>query len=597
MRIFFIFFFLIIVFSCNNNNNFSENETQTFPKGNIFRYNQTGGLTSLDPAFARVRANIWACTQLYNGLVRFSGKDLSMKYELAEKYELSKDGKVYTFTLKKGVFFHDNPCFPNGKGREMKASDFVYSFNRILKDGTGAWVFRDKVLKAKPLENSEKESKSNETKSQELKNQENKNQELKNDPKSQEIKKPEIIISDTAFKAVDDYTLRIYLEKPFPAFLQMLATPYTAVIPYEAIEKYKKDFRKNPVGTGAFLMRNGLWDERNKLILHKNPNYWKKDAKNQKLPYLDAVEVSFIEDRTVEFNTFFDGKLDLIANLSEVSRDQILEKSTGKVKERFAGKFKVVKNPYMMTEFIGFYQDTTILKDLKNPLLHPKVRQALNYAINRKGLLQALRNNLGIVGDFGVLPKAFPNFDSTKVNGYAYNPPKAQELLKEAGFPNGENLPIITLNTYQSDREVAEYLQKDWEQIGVKVNIELNHPASHSEKVEQGKLQMFRFSWIADYPDAENFLGMFYSPNFTPIGSNKTHFKNEVFDKLFQETSQMPLGKGRNPNYQKLNQIIMENSPVAVLYYDEVLRLCQNRVLYLEADALNSLLLETVKVK
>jgi peptide/nickel transport system substrate-binding protein len=195
------------------------------------------------------------------------------------------------------------------------------------------------------------------------------------------------------------------------------------------------------------------------------------------------------------------------------------------------------------------------------------------------------------------LPKAFPNFDSTKVNGYVYDAPKAQELLKEAGFPNGENLPILTLNTYQSDREVAEYLQKDWEQIGVKVQIDLNHPASHSEKVEQGKLQMFRFSWIADYPDAENFLGMFYSPNFTPVGSNKTHFKNEIFDKLFQETSLMPLGKNRNPNYQKLNQIIMENSPVAVLYYDEVLHLRQNRVLDLEADALNNLLLETARVK
>ncbi len=550
--------------ACGNSNNFSENEIQTFPKGNIFRYNQTGGLTSLDPAYARIRANIWACTQIYSGLVRYSGKNLSLKYELADKHELSADGKVYTFTLKKGIFFHDNACFPNGKGREMKAKDFVFAFNRILQEGTGAWIFKDKILR-----------------------NEEKNAENKMTSK----------ISDTAFRAIDDYTLRIYLHKPFPAFLQMLATPYAVVVPQEAVDKYKKDFRKNPVGTGAFLMKNGLWDERNKLVLHKNPNYWKKDAKNQKLPYLDAVEVSFIEDRTVEFNTFFDGKLDLIANLSEVSRDQILEKSTGKIKERFAGKFNVVKHPYMMTEFMGFYQDSLALLDKQNPFSNLKVRQALNYAINRKGMLQALRNNLGIASDFGVLPKAFPNFDSTKVQGYAYNTPKAQELLKEAGFPNGENLPILTLNTYNSDREVAEYIQKDWEQIGVKVKIELNHPATHSEKVEQGKLQLFRFSWIADYPDAENFLGMFYSPNFTPTGSNKTHFKNAIFDKLFQETSLMPLGKIRNTNYQKLNQIVMENSPVIALYYDEVLHLRQNRVLDLEADAMNNLLLENVRLK
>ncbi|MCU0445718.1 MAG: ABC transporter substrate-binding protein [Microscillaceae bacterium] len=518
----------------------------------IFRYNQTGGLTSLDPAYANKRSNVWACSQIYNGLFSFS-KNLDTHPEIVKEWDISPDGRTYTFTIKSDVYFHDNECFTNGRGREVKAEDFVYSFKRIMKEGTGSWIFNDKVLKN--LDGS---------------------------------------ISDTCFKAVNDYTFKVYLKRRFPAFLQILAMPYTFVVPKEAVEKYGKDFRANPVGTGPFMVRKGAWDEKNTLAMTKNTKYWKKDIKGNQLPYLDAIQVSFVEDRNTEFLNFFDGKLDFVANISETSRDQILEKN-GEIKEKFAQKFKVEKIPYLLTEYVGFLLEGNDEKS--NPFLNKKVRQALSYAVNRKGMVSFLRNGVGMPGDYGVIPFALPSFDSTKVVGYPYSQKKAQELLKEAGYPGGQGLPQLKLYTYSSDKEYAEYLQKDWKALGIDVKIEMNQFATHQEMVDNGKVTLFRGSWIGDYPDAENFLAMFYSKNFAPQGPNKTHFKNAEFDKYFEEAHETDNLFTRYEDYLKMDQLVMSEAPMIILYYDEIIHLKQGYVIGLEADPMNNLILEAVDIK
>ncbi len=539
---------LMSFWACTGSNSGSQSGQGS--KQKTFRYNQTGGLSSLDPAFASTRANVWAVTQIYNGLFDFT-KNLDPHKALAKEYEISPDGKVYTFTIKDGIYFHDNPCFPNGKGREVKAEDFVRSFKRLLTLGTGKWIFADKVLKAS-----------------------------------------DGVPSDTCFRVVNDHTFKIYLQRRFPAFLHILATPYTYVVPEEAIDKYGDDLGRNPVGTGPFMLKKGYWDEKNKMVLHKNPKYWKNDPKtNTPLPHLDVVEVTFVEDRNTEFNMFYKGDLDLVVNLSEQSREIVLEK-TGEVKEKFAGKFKVEKIPYMLTEYIGFKVD-----DASSPFSKLKVRQALNYAVNRKGLISVLRHGLGVAGEAGFVPIALPSFDSTQVKGYAYNPKKAEELLKEAGFPGGQGLPSLTLYTYTTDKEIAEYLQKDFEKIGVKIKIEMNKFSAHNTMVKEGKAGMYRASWIGDYPDAENFLALYYSKNLTPNGPNTTKFSNPEYDKLFEEAHETDNPFTRFADYHKMDKILMENSPVIVLYYDEILHMKQNYVVGLEADVMNNLMLENVNIK
>ena len=536
---------LNILFSCK-----TKDKTLTDKK--IFQYNQPEALSSLDPAFARNQANIWAIMQLFNGLIELND-ELKPVPAIARAWEISADGLKYTFHLRPQVFFHPHPAFPGGKGRVVTAADFVYSFKRILDPGTastGSWVFKGKVLEDATG-----------------------------------------TIADTCFSAPNDSTLFIYLKEPFIAFPEILSMPYCAVVPREVTEKYGKDFREHPVGTGPFLFK--LWDEGNAVVMHKNPNYWKKDENGQRLPYLDAVQISFINDRKMEFLTFQQKKLDFLSGIRGSSKDLILNKD-GTLQEEFAQKFNLDKSPYLNTEYIGFQLDPTNLRGSQGAIRDKRVRQALNYALNKKELVVYYRNNLGIPGHSGMVPPSLPSYDENKVTGYAYNPVKARELLKEAGF-NTRNPLRITLNTVAEHKEIAEFMQKKWSEVGVIAEISISQAAAHQESVDNGRSAFFQKSWFGDYPDGENFLALFYSPNFSPKGPNKTHFQNKQFDRLYEKAKLEQNPEKRYALYREMDKIVVEESPVIVLFYDEVVILTQKNIQGLKADPMNLLKLEKVK--
>lgn len=518
----------------------------------VFRYNQPEALSSLDPAFARNQANIWATTQLYNGLVELD-QELKIGPAIAREWEVSEDGKSYTFYLRNDVFFHDSEVFPGGKGRRVTAHDFEYSFKRIVDPATastGAWIFNDKVLT-----------------------------------------NADGAISASAFQAVNDSTFKVYLNEPFIAFLEILTMPYAYVVPREAVAAYGKDFRAHPVGTGPFTF--SLWDEGNAIVMHRNPNYWKKDEAGSQLPYLDAVQISFITDRKSEFLTFMQGKLDFLSGIREGSRDLILN-NDGTLQEDFQGKFVVQKVPYLNTEYIGFQLDPANLKD-QNPALQDKrVRQALNYAINKREMIAYFRNNIGLPGHSGMVPPSLPSYNDSLVRGYAYNPKKALALLQEAGFTPQRPLQM-RLGTVVEHKELAEYMQKKWAELGVKVQIDINQSPAHQEAVDNGRSPFFMKSWLGDYPDAENYLALFYSKNFSPGGPNKTHFADAEFDRLYEKAKLERDVKRRWALYQQMDKIVVEESPVIVLYYDEVVRLTQNNIEGLVANPMNMLKLERVR--
>ena len=220
----------------------------------VFRYNESAGITSLDPAFSRSIENIWAVNQLFNGLVQMDDK-LNVKPCIAKSWEISDDGLVYTFHLRNDVFFHDHVIFKDSVGRKVLASDFVNSFLRLTSPeitSPGEWIFNniDKSLKSSYL----------------------------------------------GFVATNDTTLQIYLQKTFPPFLGLLTMQYCSVIPEEIADFYGNDFRNHPIGTGPFQFK--IWKENEKLILVKNNNYFEKDGENT-LPYLDAVSISFIKDNII----------------------------------------------------------------------------------------------------------------------------------------------------------------------------------------------------------------------------------------------------------------------------------------------------------
>ena len=537
---------MLALFSCNNNQ-------QQFSDKKVFRYNQADGLSSLDPAFARNQANIWATSQIYNGLFELSDELYPVK-SMVDSWDITENGTRYVFKLQQGIHFHDSEIFENGKGREVTAHDFVYSFNRILDPATastGVWIFNDK---AKKDENGD--------------------------------------VSSDWVKALDDYTLEIKLEKPFGAFLEILTMPYAYVVPKEAIEKYGKDFRVHPVGTGPFVFKS--WDEGNNLVLLKNENYWKSDEAGKKLPYIDAIQVSFISDKTQELLTFQQKKLDFISYSGQANNIDLILNKDGSIREEFAGSFVVEKVPYMNTEYIGICMDSTLYEDKNHPFLNKKFRQAMNFAINREEMLKHVLNSLGKPGFNGIIPPAVNGYDISKVSGYTYDPQKAETLLKDAGYPQGKGLPELKLHTTIHSKPYVEYLQKQWEAIGIKVDIEINPVATHQELIDNNRVHFFRGSWLGDYPDGENYLAMFYSQNFSSAGPNKTHFKSERFDELYQKAREETDGFKRLDYYVAMDKIIIEEAPVIVLFYDEALRISQNNVVGLEPNPMNVLKLEKV---
>ena len=532
------FTFLIMLSACTQGN--FEDSGMT-----VFRYNESAGLTSLDPAFARDQANIWATNQLFNGLVQLD-ESLKAKPCIAKSWEISADGLIYTFHLRTDVQFHSDPSFGKNVIRKVIASDFVYSFKRLSDEKTaspGAWVL-EKVNKG-----------------------------------------------ENAFSAPNDSTFIIRLSAPFPPFLGLLSMQYCSVVPHEAVEKYGSDFRQHPVGTGPF--RFGMWKEGVKLVLLKNNHYF-ESGKDGPLPYLDAVAVTFIIEKQSAFLEFIKGNLDFISGIDASYKDELLT-NKGELRAKYTSSINLSKQPYLNTEYLGILIDTNFEAAAKSPLRHQLIRQAISYGFDRVKMMRYLRNNIGKPGLAGFVPAGIPWFDQQKVEGYSYDPVRAMQLLEKAGYPGAKGLPPITLTTNASYLDLCRYIQSQLGEIGIQVKIDVTPPATLREMIAQSKVSFFRGSWIADYPDAENYLSLFYSPNFCPAGPNYTHFKSGTFDRLYNESTRETNDSLRGLKYMQMDRLLMEQAPVIVLYYDEVLRFTRKNISGLGSNPLNLLTLKHVK--
>jgi len=503
------------------------------------------GLTSMDPAFSRNQNAIWATNQIFNGLVQIDDS-LVTRPCIAKSWEADTIGTTYTFHLRNDVYFHDDPHFAGGKGRKVVAQDFVYSLGRLIDPkvaSSGSWIFSDKVH------------------------------------------------GKQDFIAVNDSTFQIRLKQPFPPLLSMLTAQYCSVVPKEVVEFYGKDFRNHPVGTGPFQFK--YWKEGEVLVLLKNPHYWEKDSTGKQLPYLDAIRSTFIADKQTGFMEFIKGKLDFYNDIDGSYRDDILSKS-GHITSKYKGKFIINTRPYLNTLYMGMLVDTTLAIVKNSPLKIKKVRQAINYAINKDKMTKYLRNSLGTPGSSGFIPKGMPGFDAQQVKGYSYDPEKARRLLAEAGFPNGKGMPEIVLHTTVGYRNLIEYVQGELNRIGINTRVEIVQGSSLRELVGKNGVNFFYGTWIADYPDGENYLSVFYSKNKIPYGPNYTGFNNKAFDKLFEQSYHVKDNAKRYALYRQMDNLVMQESPVVVLYYDKLVNLYQNNITGYSNNAQNLLILKRV---
>ncbi|MCR4965265.1 MAG: ABC transporter substrate-binding protein [Bacteroidales bacterium] len=513
----------------------------------IFHYNESGGIQTLDPAYSSGQAVIWATNQLFNGLVELDDS-MHIVPSIAKNWEISEDGCTYTFNLRNDVCFHNTDFYPFETKRYVKASDFVYSFGRIL-DGDvaspGAWVFQ------KVKRNAD---------------------------------------GTPCFEALNDTTFQITLSEAFPPFLGILTMKYCSVVPKEVVEHYGKDFRNHPVGTGPFKFQ--LWQEGVKMVLRKNPDYFEKDEKGQQLPYLDAIAISFIVDKQSVFMEFMKGSIDFMSGVEACYKDALLTKE-GELNPEYKDEITLITGPYLNTEYLGF-----MLKDngKDNPLLNKKIRQAINYGFDREKMMKFLRNNVGYAGTSGFIPMGMESFNPERVKGYDYNPKKAAELLAEAGYPHGKGLPSISVAVSANYADLCQYIQHELSEIGIDLKLDVTQGAQQREMMRNYQLPFFRGSWICDYPDAENYLALFYSKNLQPVGSNYTHYVNKNFDKIYEASQRCTDQDERNEYYTRMDSMLMEDAPVVVLYYDKVVRFTRKEVTGMGINPINLLDLRRVKI-
>ena len=511
----------------------------------VFRYNEAANITTLDPAFARDQAIIWATNQLFNGLVQLND-NLEVLPCIARGWEISNSGTRYLFHLRTDVMFHNSPAFKNVASRKVTAQDFVYSFSRILDPAVaspGAWIF--------------------------------------NWVQNQKGEKP--------FIALDDSTLVINLNRPFPPFLGLLTMQYCSVIPHEAIDYYKSDFRRNPVGTGPFQFK--IWQEGVKLVLLKNPSYF-ETVKGERLPYLDAVAITFVADKQSAFLEFIKGNADFLSGIDPAYKDELLTPE-GTLQKKYSGRLRLITQSYLNTEYLGFVVNQGGPSAQPNLVLNKAIRKAINIAFDRRKMIRYLRNNIGTPGLQGITPKGLPSFDSTVIYN-EFNPDLAEKLLAESGHPKGKGLKPIVLTSTADYLDICKYIQHQVQKIGIDLRIEISPPAAVKEMKAMANLPFFRASWIADYPDAENYLSMFYSRNFCPKGPNYTHFSNPGFDQLYEKSLSTVNDSARLSFYRQMDRILMEEVPVVILYYDQVLRFTQLNVEGLGSNPMNLLTLKYV---
>ena len=524
----------------------------------IFKYNESAGILTLDPIYAKDLPHIWTCNQLFNSLVAFDDQ-MNLVPMVAKSWDISEDGKTYTFHLRNDVQFHEDTCFKvkaevlepavpeatrkveGPTSRFVTAQDFVYSFNRVVDkslSSPGLWIFSS-------------------------------------------VKQ---VDDRCAFTALDDTTFQIELSKPFPPFLGILSMTYASVVPHEAVEYYGDNFRSHPVGTGPFKFQ--YWKENVKLVFRKNPNYFECDEAGERLPYIDAVSISFLIDKQVAFLEFIKGKFDFMSGIDARYKDELLTYD-GQLRKKYVNKIELITEPYLNTEYFSFFIDPN---DPLGPDRARALRQAVSLCIDREKMLRYLRNGIGEPGTGGMIPVGLPGHSSTI--GYGYDLKQAQRLVAE----NHLEGYLLQLSTVADYADIGKFVQSQVEQIGLQCKMEVMPPATMRSMRTNGSLQFFRSSWVADYPDAENYLSLFTTSNFAPSGPNYTHYTNPKYDKLFDKALLCNDLEQRAQYYTEMDSLMMQDAPVVVLFYDEVLRFVNKRVTNMGSNPTNLLDLRRVRM-
>lgn len=500
----------------------------------IFRYNLPNNVTSLDPAFAKNRNNIWVVDHLYSTLVQFDDQ-MNIIPDLASSWEVSEDGLNYTFYLRDSVMFRGNSGLEIH--RPLNSQDVQYSLERLLDPqvkSPGSWILSGRLDETRP------------------------------------------------FSTPDDLTFVIHLNQPFPAMLGILTMQYCSVVCQEAVEHFGDEFRQNAVGTGPFDLVK--WVENQGLFLKSNASYHLPVQHN-----LEGVRVSFISDRKSALLELLSGNLDFQSGM-DPSYQAILLNDENQLLEQHRDKIRIVKSPYLNTEYLGINLELANAEN--HPLSDRNLRKALNYALDKTKMIQSLRSGFGRPAHQGFIPFGMNAF-SSQTSGYTYDLAKARHYLAQSDYIDrtGVNRKI-TLYTNSDYLDLCLFASNEWNKIGVEVEVELLESSLLRERMRKGEIVFFRASWIGDYPDDETFLTVFYGQN--PAPPNYTRFNHTPFNQLYESALLQADPDKRRQTYAAMDSLLIEEAPVIFMFYDETLLLTSSRLKGISKNAFNLLRTDSI---
>ncbi|MGM0478334.1 MAG: ABC transporter substrate-binding protein [Bacteroidota bacterium] len=542
-KILFLFIGVSLLLGCKESNDKDSDDT-IMAKGGVryggeFRFMSSEKVTNLFPLkITDVYANRVA-SQIFEGLLKIDPASTEVVPSIAKDFSIDDQSTVFTFDLRDDVFFQDDKCFPDGKGRKVTAHDFKYSLEFACSDhkmNNLSWLLKDKVKGGQAYFNGE----------------------------ADEV---------TGIQVVDDFTLKIELAAPFSGFQKVITHAGLSVFPKEAIEKYGDDIGKNPVGTGAFEL-SSLTDD--KIVLEDNDNYWGEDDFGNELPFLDRVVMTYSEDKTDELLSFRAEEIDLVLDIPVEEVENVL----GSLSEAKAGenvKHIVDSKSSMSISYYGFAHGSEVFAK-KN------VRKAFNMAVDREAIIETWLEGEGWAALNGFVPK-MKDYPAKSVDGFEFNAEEAKALMAAAGYPNGNGFPEVDLyvngleesGTHKLAKAVAFSLKQN---LNVDINVKLVTIEEREEAIRNEEAIFWRSGWVADYPDPENFLNLFYGGNMdqNDVNVNPFKYKNPEFDALFEKALAETDEKKRMELLAECDQMIIDDAVVMPLLTDDFVTMVNLKV-------------------
>lgn len=532
--------------------------------GGEFRFMSSEKINTLFPTYSSDIYSMRIVSQLFEPLLAIDPVSLEVIPSIAESFSVSDDATVYTFKLRKGVYFHDDECF-GGEGRELEASDVKFTLDIAcsgLKENLISYLLVNRVKGAQAYFDQTK--------------------------KSQKLGDKGV----EGIKVIDKYTIQITLTKSFAGFESILTHSSLGVSAPEAYKKYGKDIVKHPVGTGPFMLEE-LSNE--KIVLKRNPKYWQKDEFGNQLPFMDKVVMTYSKDKRSELMAFRNKEVDLVLEIPVEDIEHIL----GTLLEAQEGKnvkHKVESEQSMSMMYIAMANESDEFKD-------ERVRKAFNQAVNREVIIDEWLEGEGWAALNGFVPK-MPNYDSDKVRGHVYNPERAKALLAQAGYPNGKGFPTLEFyvntvkgsGTHKACLGIAKQLKDN---LNIDLKIKLCTLDEREQAIQSGVAKIWRSGWVADSPDPENFLSLFYSGNIQENASmvNAFKFRDAAFDKLYEQALMEPNTDKRMDLLRRCDQIVIDRAAVLPVMTDDHIVMYNARIRNFEATPLEMMNLTSVFIK